>query len=78
MCAYVDLSFRFDRDVTATPIAAPISVLLAAAAVRQSASPTARLQIRLDRLVPVNGLLAPPHGAFNLVVERTLTRWKVR
>ena len=74
----MDLSFRFDRDVGATPIVAPIAVLLATAAVRQSASPTARLQIRLDRLAPAHGLLAPPHGAFNLAVERTLTRWKVR
>ncbi|MCA1198762.1 hypothetical protein K9B35_12350 [Sphingomonas sp. R647] len=74
----MDLSFRFDRDVGATPIAAPVAVLLAAAAVRQSASRTARLQIRLDRLTPAHGLLAPPHGAFNLAVERTLTRWQVR
>lgn len=74
----MDLSFRFDRDVGATPIAAPIAVLLAAAAVRQSASPTARMQIRLDRLAPAHGLLAPPHGAFNVAVERTLTRWQGR
>lgn len=74
----MDLSFRFDRDVGAMPIAAPVAVLLAAAAVRQSASPTARLQIRLDRLTPAHGLLAPPHGAFNLAVERALTRWQVR
>jgi hypothetical protein len=74
----VDLSYRFDRDVGATPIAAPVAVLLAAAAVRQSASRTARLQIRLDQLSPAQGLLAPPHGAFNLAVERTLTRWQVR
>lgn len=74
----MDLSYRFDRDVAATPIAAPVAVLLAAAAVRQSASRTARLQIRLDRLTPTHGLLAPPHGAFNLAVERTLTRWQVR
>lgn len=72
----MDLSFRFDRDVAATPIVAPIAVLLATAAVRQSASPTARLQIRLDRRTPAHGLLAPPHGAFNLAVERTLTRWQ--
>ena len=74
----MDLSYRFDRDVGATPIAAPIAVLLAAAAVRQSASRTARLQIRLDRRSPAHGRLAPPHGAFNLAVERTLTRWQVR
>ncbi len=74
----MDLSFRFDRDVAATPIVAPIAVLLAAAAVRQSASLTARLQIRLDRHTPAHGLLAPPHGAFNLAVERTLTRWQRR
>ncbi|MCR5870636.1 MULTISPECIES: hypothetical protein [unclassified Sphingomonas] len=62
--------------MAATPIVAPIAVLLATAAVRQSASPTARLQIRLDRRTPAHGLLAPPHGAFNLAVERTLTRWQ--
>lgn len=74
----MDLSYRFDRDVGATPVAAPVAVLLAAAAVRQSASRTARLQFRLDRLAPAHGLLAPPHGAFNLAVEHTLTRWQVR
>jgi hypothetical protein len=74
----VDLSFRFDRDVAATPIAAPVAVLLAAAAVRQSASRTAQLQFRLDRLAPAHGLLAPPHGAFSLTAERALTRWKRR
>lgn len=74
----MDLSFRFDRDVTATPIVAPITVLLAGASVRQAASATARAQQWLDRSAPAYGLLAPPHGAFNAAVEAALTRWQRR
>lgn len=72
----MDLSFRFDRDVAVTAIPVPLAVLLAGAAVRQSAGPTARLQTRLDRSAPVGGLLSPAHGAFNLAMEGALTRWK--
>ncbi|MDR6852659.1 hypothetical protein J2Y54_002179 [Sphingomonas sp. BE123] len=74
----MDLSFRFDRDVAATPVAMPIALLLAGASVRQAASPTARLQVRLDQRLPVSTLLAPAHGAFSLATERALTRWKRR
>ncbi len=74
----MDLSFRFDRDVGVSPIPTPLAVLLAGAAVRQASSPTARLQVRLDRAAPDGGLLAPAHGAFNLAVEGALTSWKRR
>ncbi len=83
----MDLSFRFDRDITVTAIPTELAVLMVGVAVRQAASPTARLQSDLDRRLPGGGLFAPLHGAFNLAVEQslrggttltapTLTGWK--
>ena len=69
----MDLSFRFDRDVTVmTAIPTELAVLMVGVAARQAASPTAQLQASLDRPRPAGGLMAPAHGAFNRAAEVAL------
>lgn len=74
--AFVDLSYRFDRNVldraAVTAIPTELAVLMVGVAVRQAASPTAQLQSDLDYSRPASGLFAPVHGAFNAEVERAL------
>lgn len=72
----MDLSFRFDRDISVTAIPTGLAVLMVGVAARQAASPTARLQGDLARAQPMRGLLAPVHGAFNAAVASALTGWK--
>jgi hypothetical protein len=74
--AFVDLSYRFDRDVmdraAVTAIPTELAILMVGVAARQAASPTARAQSDLDWTAPAAGLFAPAHGAFNHEVELVL------
>jgi hypothetical protein len=74
--AFVDLSYRFDRDVidraAITAIPTELAILMVGVVARQAASPTARLQYDLSYTRPAAALLAPPHGAFNAQVEAVL------
>lgn len=71
--AFVDLSFRFDRDVAVmTAIPTELAVLMVGVAVRQAASPTAQLQALLTRTSAADALMAPAHGAFNRAAEALL------
>lgn len=75
--AFVDLSFRFDRDVAmTTAIPMGLAVLMVGVAARQAASPTARLHALLARAATANALLAPAHGAFSRATEAALTGWQ--
>ncbi|PKP94404.1 MAG: hypothetical protein CVT77_02750 [Alphaproteobacteria bacterium HGW-Alphaproteobacteria-16] len=74
----MDLSFRFDRDVTVTAIPTELAVLMVGVSARQAASPTARIQMRISRAAVSSRLLAPAHGAFSLATETLLTGWKGR
>jgi len=73
----LDLSFaRIDHGWRGAPAAAGFTVLIAGAAARQAASPTARMALRLAMPVPAAALLAPPLGAFNVATAALLTAWK--
>jgi hypothetical protein len=73
----VDLSFaRLDRDFAVTAMPTELAVLMVGVAARQAASQTARAQALLDRIVPANALLAPPHGAFHRATALALANWQ--
>ncbi|MBN2971203.1 hypothetical protein JW805_04145 [Roseomonas aeriglobus] len=72
----MDLSFaRFHgHQVSALPV--ELAVLLVGVASRQAASPTARVQVALNRAGPVDALLAPVAGCFSATTAQALRRWK--
>ncbi|HTG38801.1 hypothetical protein [Sphingomonas sp.] len=64
----MDLSFaRFERDMRARLVASPVDMLLATAAGRQSATPTARLASQL-----AYAATGRAHGAFERETARML------
>ena len=70
----MDLSFaRFEHDAQVTLLPPDLAVLLVGVAARQAASPTALVQIRLERSAIADAPFAPAHGAFSDTVARLLT-----
>lgn len=67
---------RFDRNGMLGPQPGGLALMMVGIASRQAASPTARLQTRLNGLGMVQGLLCPRHGSFNLAAARALTSRK--
>ncbi|MFD1786239.1 hypothetical protein ACFSC3_01515 [Sphingomonas floccifaciens] len=72
----MDLSFtRLNAgQVTALPV--ELAVLMVGVASRQAASPTARIQAAIDRIGPVDALMAPAAGSFSETTASALRRWK--
>lgn len=65
----MDLSLaRFERDVRARLTSSPVDMLLATAAGRQSATPTARLAAQLAKIT-----VGRAHGAFDRETARILS-----
>lgn len=64
---------RFDRNAGPAVHPGGLAVLMVGIASRQAASPTARLQTRLNGMSVVQGLLSPRHGAFSLAAAQALT-----
>lgn len=63
----MDLSFiRTERGSHVSVLPTEFAVLLVGIAARQSASPTARAQMRIATGRSAGGALAPANGAFNM------------
>ena len=74
----MDLSFaRFDQNSHVTALPSDLAVMLVGVAARQAASPTAMVQVHVERPRLSDSLFAPLHGAFNLAVAALLTTRKV-
>ena len=73
----LDLSFsRFEFDAHPTILPADLAVMVVGITARQASSPTARFQAHLLDSPVVRNPFAPAHGAFNVEMAASITRWK--